>query len=296
MISRDAKLERGNVSIRNVSLRFNVGGSSILALSHVSLEVLPGEFVCVVGPSGCGKSTLLGAVAGFMKPVEGEVLVDGEPVRGPGADRGMVFQQHALFPWKSVLANVEFGLRMAGVSGKRRKMVSMRLVEMVGLTGFEHSMPSQLSGGMQQRVGIARALANNPAVLLMDEPFGSLDALTRVKMQELLLNLWQELRTTVIFVTHDVEEAIFLADRIVMLTARPATQKGIIDISLPRPRMKEVVTSHRFNEYKGKCLEMLHAESARPIGAPSPDTLTFGVGGVAWQAPEKQASQHAASG
>jgi NitT/TauT family transport system ATP-binding protein len=228
-----------------------------------------------------------------MKPFEGEVLVDGDPVRKPGADRGMVFQQHALFPWKTVLGNIEFGLRMAGVKASQRRKVSLRLLEMVGLVGFEDSLPSQLSGGMQQRVGIARALANNPGVLLMDEPFGSLDALTRVKMQELLLQLWQELRTTVIFVTHDVEEAIFLADRVVMLTARPAMKKGIIDIDLPRPRNKEMITSRKFNEFKSQCLEMLHTESQRPIHSPDPDMLTFGVGGVAWQAPERQKAHHA---
>ena len=264
MALSEPQLERGAVSIRNVSLRFNVGGSSVLALSRLSLDISPGEFICVVGPSGCGKSTLLGAVAGFMKPFEGEVLVDGDPVRKPGADRGMVFQQHALFPWKTVLGNIEFGLRMAGVKASQRRKVSLRLLEMVGLVGFEDSLPSQLSGGMQQRVGIARALANNPGVLLMDEPFGSLDALTRVKMQELLLQLWQELRTTVIFVTHDVEEAIFLADRVVMLTARPAMKKGIIDIDLPRPRNKEMITSRKFNEFKSQCLEMLHTESQQP--------------------------------
>ncbi len=293
MALSEPQLERGAVSIRNVSLRFNVGGSSVLALSRLSLDISPGEFICVVGPSGCGKSTLLGAVAGFMKPFEGEVLVDGDPVRKPGADRGMVFQQHALFPWKTVLGNIEFGLRMAGVKASQRRKVSLRLLEMVGLVGFEDSLPSQLSGGMQQRVGIARALANNPGVLLMDEPFGSLDALTRVKMQELLLQLWQELRTTVIFVTHDVEEAIFLADRVVMLTARPAMKKGIIDIDLPRPRNKEMITSRKFNEFKSQCLEMLHTESQRPIHSPDPDMLTFGVGGVAWQAPERQKAHHA---
>lgn len=287
MISHN-KLKRqgeGAISVRNVTLAFNDGATQVLALRDLSLEVEPGEFICVIGPSGCGKSTLLGAAAGFIRPIRGEVRIDDHTVHRPGADRGMVFQQHALFPWKNVLDNIEFGLRMRGVSRTQRRAKGFELLELVGLNGFGKCLPAQLSGGMQQRVGIARALANNPSVLLMDEPFGSLDALTRLKMQELLLKIWQELRTTVIFVTHDVDEAIFLSTRVVMLTARPACVREILPVNLARPRSVNNLTDSEFMKVKHRCLVLLREESApRREPAASPD-IVFGTSGVAWKSP-----------
>jgi NitT/TauT family transport system ATP-binding protein len=208
----------------------------VLALDGVDLDIREGEFLCLVGPSGCGKSTFLQMVAGLEAKGDGELNIDGRPVQGPGADRGVVFQSYALFPWRTVLGNIEFGLEVKGLPAAERRAVAMRCAHMVGLKGFEHAYPSELSGGMKQRVGIARALANDPPILLMDEPFGALDAQTREMLQEELLTVWRNSRRTVVFITHSVQEAVYLGGRIAVMTARPGRIKTIIDVDLPYPR------------------------------------------------------------
>ena len=224
------------VSIRNVSMSFpgKHPGEQIDVLENVSAEVAPGEFVCLVGPSGCGKSTLLNIVAGFLDATSGEVLVDGEPVTGPDARRIFVFQENGVFPWLNVVENIGFGLRKLGETERKRTIV--RYIDMVGLNGFEDSYPRELSGGMRQRVEIARALAANPDIIYMDEPFGALDFLTRMKMRADLVRIWQSEKKTILFVTHDIEEAVQLADRILVMTQRPATIQEIVDVDLARPR------------------------------------------------------------
>ena len=206
------------------------------AMGPVDVDVLGGEFLCVVGPSGCGKSTFLQMVAGLEPITEGSLELDGAPISGPGADRGMVFQSYALFPWRTVLENIEFGLEIKGMGRGERRELALRSAHQVGLAGFEQSYPSELSGGMKQRVGIARALANDPPVLLMDEPFAALDAQTREMLQAELLSIWRDSGRTVLFVTHSVQEAVYLANRIVVMTARPGQVKAIIDVPLPYPR------------------------------------------------------------
>src|SRR5262249_23881412 len=226
----------GRIEITDLAVAFGSNGRTVEAIRRFTLLTTPGEFVAVLGPSGCGKTTVLNTVAGFVEPTAGQGLVDGEPVTRPGADRGMVFQQHSLFPWKTVLANVEFGLKMRGVGKLERESQARTYLNLVGLGSFEHAYPGELSGGMQQRVGIARVLVNRPHVMLMDEPFGALDAQTRLTMQELLLGVWREVRTTVLFVTHDIDEALFLADRVVVMTARPGQVRDLVTVKLPRPR------------------------------------------------------------
>jgi len=206
------------------------------AVRDVTLGIREGELVCLVGPSGCGKTTLLRMFAGLERPSHGDVRLRGRTIAGPGADRGMIFQSFALFPWRSARRNIEFGLEVRRVPKEERLRISDRYIDLVGLKGFEHAHPRELSGGMQQRVGLARALANDPAVMLMDEPFGSLDAQTRNMMQLELLRIWQSTRKTVVFVTHSVDESVFLADRVVVLTARPASVKSVVEVGLPRPR------------------------------------------------------------
>ena len=212
------------------------GGAPTVALDELNLSMAEGEFVAILGPSGCGKSTILNIVAGFLRPTAGRVLLDGREVAGPGSDRGVVFQEHALFPWMRVLENVTFGLRLKGVPPRERLEAGRRFVELVGLTGFERHWPRQLSGGMKQRVAIARALANDPKVLLMDEPFGALDAQTRRMMQDELVKIWTATKKTCLFVTHSIEEALLLADRVVAMTARPGRVKAVLPVTLPRPR------------------------------------------------------------
>ncbi len=259
---------RGSIFMENLGLQFGRGSRTVRTLQSIDLNIKPGEFVCVIGPSGCGKSTLLGAVAGFIPVSEGRLLVDREKVMGPGADRGMVFQHHTLFPWKTIASNVEFGLKMRGMPQAQRREAGREFIKKVGLAGFERHYPAQLSGGMQQRVGLARVLINQPRVLLMDEPFGALDAQTRIMMQELLLEIWNEIRTTVIFVTHDIDEAIFLADRIVVMTCRPATVKAQIDIKIRRPRTLDDVTTPEFSRIKRDCMALVREESLRAINGP----------------------------
>ena len=232
-----------NLTIRHLTkIYFDLySGQHITAIQDVSLEVSEGELVTIVGPSGCGKTTLLNVVAGFIPPTRGEVLLDGRLVQGPGPDRGVVFQSFALFPWKTVRDNVGFGLKMRGLPKAERDQIAREYVALVGLSGFEDRYPHELSGGMQQRVGVARVLANHPEVMLMDEPFASVDAQTRMTLQEELTRIWEAKHPTVLFVTHDVEEAVFLANRVIVLTARPAQVREVVTIDLPRPRTWSVL-------------------------------------------------------
>jgi NitT/TauT family transport system ATP-binding protein len=225
------------IEIRDVSLTYETPSGRVQALQKASFDMEASEFLCLVGPSGCGKSTLLNIMAGFLTPTTGEIRIRGKPVTGQGMDRGVVFQDFAqLFPWRTALGNVAFGLEMKGVGKAEREEIAMRQLQLVKLEKFANSYPHHLSGGMQQRVAIARALAYNPAVLLMDEPFAALDALTRDDMQRLLAEVWRETAKTVIYVTHNVAEAVYLADRVVVMTAHPGTVKTEVRIDLPRPR------------------------------------------------------------
>jgi NitT/TauT family transport system ATP-binding protein len=239
---------KGLVELRDVSLVFGTGKGSVTALDHVSIDVQPGEFVSMIGPSGCGKSSLLGIVAGFTRATSGRVTLDGVPIKKPGPERGVVFQQYSLLPWLSVRKNVEFGLRMKGVDKAEREDTARRLLSLAGLRAFEQHYPDQLSGGMKQRIGIVRALATNPEVLLMDEPFGALDTQTRAVMQEILTDMWQQFRTSVLFITHDIEESLFLSDRVYVMTARPGRVKAEIKVNLPRPRTAEMTSTPEFAE------------------------------------------------
>jgi len=224
------------------------GVENLVAIEEFSLEVADGEFICLLGPSGCGKTTLLRIVAGLDVQTSGEVLLNGKELRGPGSDRGMVFQEFGLFPWRTVRKNIEFGLELRKVSKAEREAASTKYIELVGLKGFESSHPYELSGGMKQRVGIARAMVNDPALLLMDEPFGALDAQTRNLMQKELLRIWKETKKTVLFVTHSVDEACYLADRIVVMTSRPGTIKDIFNITWERPRDRASVEFANFRK------------------------------------------------
>ncbi len=224
------------LEIKDLKKSFPKKKGEMVAIADFDLDVEEGEFVCLLGPSGCGKTTVLRIIAGLEVPTTGTILLNGKQISGPGSDRGMVFQEFALFPWRTVRRNVEFGLELKGVPPEERRARTQRYIDLVGLSGFEDYHPYQLSGGMKQRVGIARALANEPSILLMDEPFGALDAQTRNLMQKELLRIWSETRKTVIFVTHSVDEALFLADRIVVMTARPSTVGEIYKIEWPRPR------------------------------------------------------------
>jgi NitT/TauT family transport system ATP-binding protein len=232
------------------------------AVRGVDLRIESGEFVTVLGPSGCGKSTLLGAMAGFSRPASGTIAVDGVPVRGPSPALGMVFQQQSLFPWRTVVDNVSFGPKMRGVGAKERRAEALEMIDLVGLRGFEDAYPAQLSGGMQHRAEIARVLVNRPAALLMDEPFGALDAQTRASMQELLLGIWTRLKTTIVFVTHDLDEAILLGDRVVMMTGRPGTVGWQHVVGIARPRPADAVVSADFLAIKRECVSRLRAVSA----------------------------------
>jgi NitT/TauT family transport system ATP-binding protein len=271
----------GAISLRDVTIHFGEGKTAVQALSGIDLEIQPGEFVSILGPSGCGKSTIIGAIAGFTRVSSGELRVDGQQVSAPGPDRGVVFQQHTLFPWKTVLRNVEFGLKMRGVGRSERKSTAQDILAHIGLGDFFQHYPWQLSGGMQQRVNLARVLVNRPRVTLMDEPFCSLDAQTRLQMQEMLLALWHEFHITVIFVTHDVDEAIFLSDRVIVLTERPGRIKAEIAVDLPRPRHSELLTSPRFMQLKRRALDLLIAP-----GRSAADPSRVSAGGRAKSEPE----------
>jgi ABC-type nitrate/sulfonate/bicarbonate transport system ATPase subunit len=251
------------LAIENVSRIFPGvrGGAPTRALEPTTLAIPDNALVTILGPSGCGKSTLLRLIAGLDQPTTGRILLDGTPVREPGADRGMVFQSYTLFPWLTVAENIAFGLRERGVAREQRMRAVHQWLGSVGLTGFEHHYPKQLSGGMQQRTAIARALANDPAILLLDEPFGALDNQTRALMQELLLGIWERERKTVVFVTHDIEEAIFLASRVIVMTARPGRIKADLAIDLPHPRHYTIKTSPEFSALKARLTEEIRVEA-----------------------------------
>jgi NitT/TauT family transport system ATP-binding protein len=226
-----------HIEARDISLTYDTPAGAVPGVRGVSFGMAESEFLCIVGPSGCGKSTLLNIIAGFLTPTSGEILIAGQPVRGSGMDRGVVFQDFAqLFPWRTALGNVAFGLEMKGVAKPEREAIALEQLRLVKLEKFARSYPHHLSGGMQQRVAIARALAYSPAVLLMDEPFAALDALTRDDMQRLLAEVWRTTKKTVIYVTHNVAEAVYLADRVLVMTAHPGTVKTEMRIALPRPR------------------------------------------------------------
>ena len=252
------------IDVRDVTIAFERDtGELIPAVDRVSFQVRQGEFICLLGPSGCGKSTLLNAVAGFETPYAGEVLVAGRPVTGPGPDRGVVFQQPRLFPWKSVRANVAHGPRMAGKSRAEARAIADELLEMVGLARFATALPDTLSGGMQQRVAIARAMANRPDILLMDEPFGALDAQTRAVMQESLLKLWAQVGATILFVTHDIDEAVLLADRVLVMSAGPGQIIRDVAVDLERPRTIETTLAAPFQALRKECLDLIRQQSRK---------------------------------
>ncbi len=233
-----------------------------LALDNFNLKVKKGEFITVVGPSGCGKSTFLDILAGLSKPTSGKVYIDGEPITGPALDRGIILQGYALFSWRTVEKNIEFGLEIKKIPKEERKKISEKFIELVGLKGFENRYPHELSGGMKQRVAIARALAYDPEVLLMDEPFAAVDAQTRESLQEELLNIWEKTNKTIVFITHSIEEAVFLADRVVVMATSPGRIKEIINVKLPRPRINsQIRTSQEFNLSRNKIWELLHRDA-----------------------------------
>jgi NitT/TauT family transport system ATP-binding protein len=250
----------GTITFKNVSKTF-VGRKEVRALDGISLTINEGEFVALLGPSGCGKSTLLNLLAGFEKTTEGTLLFDGATVTRPGPDRGVVFQEAALFPWLNVWENVVFGPRVQGVARSEYEPKARSLLKLVGLEAFADALPVQLSGGMRQRVGIARVLAMSPRALLMDEPFGALDAQTRLAMQQLLLDVWQSLGTTVLFVTHDIDEAILLSDRICVMSARPGRIMRTIPIALARPRSIASLTSPEVMAYKAGIMSDMKIEN-----------------------------------
>jgi len=245
------------INVQNLTKVFEKGNKRIVAIDGLSLTVFKNEFFCIVGPSGCGKTTLLKVIAGLEKPTSGKVMLEGTEVERPGADRGMVFQEFGLFPWRSVTKNIEFGLEIKGWPRKRMDETAKTYIDLIGLSGFEHSHPRELSSGMKQRVAIARALVNDPMVLLMDEPFGSLDAQTRWILHIKLLEIWSKLRKTVLFVTHNVEEAVYLADRVTILSKRPAKVIKTLKIDLKRPRNK---LSSDFMKYREEIIGVLRTE------------------------------------
>jgi ABC-type nitrate/sulfonate/bicarbonate transport system ATPase subunit len=263
-LSRVARLTLDRLTMRFRTRR----GETITALEDISFEVADQEFAVLVGTSGCGKSTILRLVAGLVRPSGGRVLLDGREVSGPGADRGMVFQAYTLFPWLTVQQNVEFGPRLKRIPPDGRARLARHYLGQVGLRGFEGVYPKELSGGMMQRVAIARALANDPAVLLMDEPFGALDAQTRALMGELLVGIWERAAKTVLFVTHDIEEALFLADRVLVMTARPGRLREEIRVPLGRPRTVETLSSEAFVDLKRRVMALIREEALAAAGAP----------------------------
>ncbi|MDD9148927.1 MULTISPECIES: ABC transporter ATP-binding protein [unclassified Sporolactobacillus] len=257
--------DKDNLVISGITKVFGSGEKSVKALDIIDLAVKDKEFVSILGASGCGKSTLLRIVGGLEKPTTGSVTLGGKTVTGPGPDRGMVFQSYTLFPWLSVKKNIEFGLKQKGMAASERSRIANEYIEIVGLKGFENVFPKALSGGMKQRVAIARALANDPEVILLDEPFGALDMQTRSLMQELLLKVWQQSQKTVLLVTHDIDEAIFMADRVVVMKSRPGKIKEIIDVDLPRPRDYHIRTSPLFLKYKSRAVDLIRNESVKEL-------------------------------
>jgi len=255
----DARAAGTTMAIEDVTLRYG-DANGVLALDDVSLKVAKNEFCVIVGPSGCGKSSLLYLAAGLNDATSGVIKVDGREVIEPGPDRGMVFQSYTLFPWLTVRANIEYGPKRKGLPAEQRRQIVDQYLNEVGLTPFADHYPAQLSGGMKQRVAIARALANDPAVLLMDEPFGALDSQTRGTMQKLLLRVWERQQKTVLFVTHDIDEALVLGDRVLVMTARPGKIKAEIKVDIPRPRSMDVILEPDFIALKRRILGLLHDE------------------------------------
>lgn len=254
------------ISFQDVVKTYPMKDTTFTALDHVSLDIADREFVTVVGPSGCGKSTLMSMAAGLLEPTAGQVLVEGTPVDGPGPDRGVIFQQYALFPWLTVRHNVEFGLKLASIPADERKRRTQHAIDLVGLGDFADALPKTLSGGMKQRCAIARAYAVNPQLLLMDEPFGALDALTRVQLQDQLLDTWSQEQRTVMFITHDVDEAVYLASRVVVMAARPGRIHSVIDVDLPYPRNEEIRLSPEFGRIRNEVWHAVyHQTSATPV-------------------------------
>jgi len=275
MSARDPFARPGGVALEALSVALGSGARRFTAVRDVSVSIAPGEFVCILGPSGCGKSTLLGVLAGHIVPAGGRATLDGVRIDGPHPDRGIVFQQHTLFPWRRTLDNVAFGLKMRGVGRQERHRRGRELLERVGLADFADRYPSQLSGGMQQRAEIARAMITGPRILLMDEPFGALDAQTRSMMQALLLDVWSESRPTVVFVTHDIDEALFLADRILVMSPGPGTVIEDMRVPFARPRergeTRDLVTEPEFIAIKRHLLALLrHRQPALPAPRLSP--------------------------
>ena len=248
------------LKIDNVVKEYVGNKGKTVALNGVSLDIKENEFICVVGPSGCGKSTLLNIIAGLLEPTSGAVYLDGKKIEGTGVERGVVFQGYALFPWRTVLKNVMFGLEMKRMPKDQAEKIAKKYIKAVGLEGFEHAYPKELSGGMRQRVAIARAYAADPEVLLLDEPFGALDAQTRVQLQSELLNTWEHEKKTCFFITHDVDEAIILAQRVIIMSARPGRIKKIVDIDIPYPRTQATKTAPRFLELKTEIWNEVYQE------------------------------------
>ena len=255
-MSRKTKLQ-----VKNLSRIYEGNNGPVVALQDVNLTVKESEFVMIVGPSGCGKTTLINIIGGLDEATSGEVLLDGKPVSAPGVDRGMVFQGYSLFPWLNVQKNIEFGLKMKGVPAVERADQAKKYIELVGLKGFETALPKQLSGGMKQRVAIARTLANEPEVLLMDEPFGALDAQTRVVMQELLADISRRTGTTILFITHDIDEAVLLGERVYVMSRRPGTVRDVIEVNIPGERSHNSLVLPEFLETKKQIMDMLWQES-----------------------------------
>lgn len=248
------------VKIEDVRKVYDTRNGEMIALNGVNLDIMENEFICVVGPSGCGKSTLLNIIAGLLEPSSGRVLCDGEEVKGTGTERGVVFQQYALFPWMTVKKNVMFGLNLKGIKGKEAEDIAMKYIKMVQLEDFVDHYPKELSGGMKQRVAIARAYAVNPSILLMDEPFGALDAQTRTQLQQELLETWEKEKKTCFFITHDVDEAIILAQKVIIMSARPGRIKEIVDIDIPYPRDQETKMSPEFLDLKNHIWSQVYQE------------------------------------
>ncbi|HWV11627.1 MAG TPA: ABC transporter ATP-binding protein [Pseudomonas sp.] len=277
MSAYERAVEPGRIDSEKLVIRLGQGAQAFDAVQALDFSIEPGEFVCILGPSGCGKSTLLGALAGHLRPSSGSLRVDGQAIAGPAPERGMVFQHHTLLPWRSVLDNVAFGLKMQGIGKAERRQQANEFLRLVGLQDFAARWPNQLSGGMQQRAEIARVLINRPRLLLMDEPFGALDAQTRSRMQELLLDIWTRIRTTVVFVTHDIDEALFLADRILVMSPRPGRFIEDLRLDFARPRHASLLTSPEFVRLKRHCLDLLRHEEGRelprltPLGLPTDD-------------------------
>lgn len=252
----------GAIDLDKVTITFGEGNNTVCAVDRFSASIANEEFVCILGPSGCGKSTVLNAIAGFELISDGQLLFNGRPISGPGPERGMVFQHPTLFPWKSVRDNIAHGPRMLGYSKPEARQIAEKLLKLVGLSGFGDRRTTTLSGGMQQRVGIARALAPSPSVLLMDEPFGALDAQTRLLLQENLLRIRESEKPTVVFVTHDIDEAVFLADRILIMSASPGRVIDEVLVNLPRPRDSAISLSTEFMTLKQKCFKTIRQQSA----------------------------------